>query len=408
MNQRSSLVGAASLKEPRPRANTRAPVTLEVLYHAIGVLSVRMPRHRFRMAPECDAPQGPPTQHLPPSSMNARRSHSADRILDVIKDYKLSPMPFVPYAITLSLSVAYRKWRFSQLPMFRTRGGADFKKVLPVVQELGAIWSSARINGQLGQAVMLKLDRSEMMNRDRKRAKKTADAARAKSGRNGALRGAEDQDASAGSLGGVGAENVTEPAMAHLTSAPGGSSITPPGAPSSPLTAPEPTQRAQSRGTLDTPLGPSTNFRPLPSPAASCLADRQQPQPLPLTWTTAWTADNSNSNVPANHSCFAPAKDNIPHSNPMQQPDAHLGYHCGQPDDAIPLPGDLLAQPTGPHDTSPLAGLSDGSLEDFLNDDDALFRSWDPRFAQSVDFSFSSILDPGNPFAWPEYCNYTS
>jgi hypothetical protein len=90
-----------------------------------------------------------------------------------------------------------------------------------------------------------------------------------------------------------------------------------------------------------------------------------------------------------------------------QQPDLPLAYHCSQPDDAIPLPGDMLAQPAGPHDTSPLAGLSDGSLEDFLNDDDALFRSWDPRFAQSVDFSFSSILDPGNPFAWPEYCNYT-
>jgi hypothetical protein len=47
-------------------------------------------------------------------------------------------------------------------------------------------------------------------------------------------------------------------------------------------------------------------------------------------------------------------------------------------------------------------------LDAFLADDDALFRSWDPMFAQSVDFSFSSILDPGNPFAWPEYCNYES
>ncbi|KAL2151173.1 hypothetical protein VTH82DRAFT_6271 [Thermothelomyces myriococcoides] len=126
-------------------------VTLEVFYHAISVLSVRMPRRLFRTAPECDTLQGISTHHLPPSSMNARRSHSADRILDIIKDYKLSPMPFVAYASTLSLSVAYRKWRFSQLPMFRTRGGTDFKKVLTVVQELGAIWTTARINGELGQ-----------------------------------------------------------------------------------------------------------------------------------------------------------------------------------------------------------------------------------------------------------------
>ncbi|KAH6847587.1 hypothetical protein B0I37DRAFT_341762 [Chaetomium sp. MPI-CAGE-AT-0009] len=371
-------------------------VTLEVLYHAIGVLSVRMPRHRFRTAPECDTPQGPPTHHLPPSSMNARRSHSADRILDVIKDYKLSPMPFVPYAITLSLSVAYRKWRFSQLPVFRTRGGADFKKVLPVVQELGAIWSSARINGQLGQAVMLKLDRSEILNRNRKRAKKTAEAAGSKRGRNGVLPGAEDQETEIGNLGGA-KDQDAQPARANPASAPS-STTTPPGAPCSPLVSPEPTQATQAQGVLDTSLRPSTSLRaPLPSPAASCLTDRQQSQSLPLTWTTAWTADNSNTNLPTNQPWSAAPNDNIPRPNPIQQPD-----------DAIPLPGDLLAEPAGPHDTPPLAGLSDGSLEDFLVDDDALFRSWDPRFAQSVDFSFSSILDPGNPFAWPEYCNYTS
>lgn len=337
--------------------------------------------------------------------MNARRSHSADRILDVINDYKLSPMPFVPYAITLSLSVAYRKWRFSQLPMFRTRGGADFKKVLPVVQKLGAIWSSARINGQLGQAVMLKLDRSEIMNRNRKRAK-PADTTKAKRGRSGALPGAGNQEASTECLDGFRPEDATEPAMAPSTSAPS-SSTTPPGAPSSPPMSHEPTQTVQAKGTLNTSLGPSTNFRPLPSPAGSGPTDRPPPQSLPFTWTTAWTADNHNHNVPSNHPYFAPTKDNIPQTNPTQQPDVALGYHCSQPDDAIPLPGDMLAQPAGPHDTSPLAGLSDGSLEDFLNDDDALFRSWDPRFAQSVDFSFSSILDPGNPFAWPEYCNYT-
>ncbi|KAK3292908.1 uncharacterized protein B0H64DRAFT_203005 [Chaetomium fimeti] len=380
-------------------------VTLEVLYHAIGVLSVRMPRHRFRTAPECDTPQGPPTQHLPPSGMNARRSHSSDRILDIIKDYKLSPMPFVPYAITLSLSVAYRKWRFSQLPVFRTRGGADFKKVLPVVQELGAIWSSARINGQLGQAVMLKLDRSEILKRNRKRAKKTAEASGAKGGRNGELRGAEDQEASTGGLGGVRGEDVTQPPVANPAPTPS-SSTTPPGAPSSPVMSPEPSQTTQAQGAPNITLGPSTSLRaPLPSPAASCLTERQQPQSLPLTWTTAWTADNHNSNLPTGQPCSAPPNDNIPRPNTTQQPEVPLIHHCNQPDDPIPLPGDLLTQ-SGPHDTPPLAGLSDGSLEDFLVDDDALFRSWDPRFAQSVDCSFSSILDPGNPFAWPEYCNY--
>ncbi|KAJ4287102.1 hypothetical protein N0V88_007724 [Collariella sp. IMI 366227] len=295
------------------QADHDALATLEVLYHAISVLSVRMPRHRFRNAPECDsvAGAGPRIQHLPPSSVNARRSHSADRILDVIKDYRLGPLPFVPYALALSLSVAYRKWRFSRLSMFRTRGGADFKKVLPVLQEMGKIWSSARINGQLGQAVMLKLDRKEL---NKKRAKEAAAAAKAKQQQAAAL-----------------LEN--------------------------------------------TPLPTTINENTIGQ--------------LPTTTT------------------------NVDLS----------------PDDAIPIPGDLLsiAQPTIPpesyhqnnsnasnsnsnnNDPSPLgSGLPEGNVEDFLMDDDALFRAWDPMFAQSVDFSFSSILDPGNPFAWPEYCNYGS
>ncbi|KAL2163312.1 hypothetical protein VTH06DRAFT_5369 [Thermothelomyces fergusii] len=98
-------------------------VTLEVFYHAISVLSVH---------------------------------------------YKLSPMPFVAYASTLSLSVAYRKWRFSQLPMFRARGGADFKKVLPVVQELGSErgrWLKAQEPSDGGVA-------SQVMQMDRRKKRK--------------------------------------------------------------------------------------------------------------------------------------------------------------------------------------------------------------------------------------------
>jgi hypothetical protein len=346
--------------------------------------------------------------------MNARRSHSADRILDVIKDYKLSPMPFIPYASTLSLSVAYRKWRFSRLPMFRTRGGADFKKVLPVVQELGAIWSSARINGQLGQAVMLKLDRNEILNR--KRVKKTAEAARAKRSRTGVVNEGNSQEAPTKELGQAGSLDDTQLASANPAAAQTNRTTTPPGAPSSPRIPPEPTQATQVPA-ADNNTGPPSTFRaPLPSPTTSSFTERPQQQALPLTWTTAWTADNNtnSNNLPIAQSWPIPPKDNNP---TPQQPEILPGYEYShlQPDDAIPLPGDLLAQPAAAAagfnaaDTSPLAGLSEGSsLEDFLVDDDALFRSWDPRFAQSVDFSFSSILDPGNPFAWPEYGGLTS
>ncbi|KAL2128148.1 hypothetical protein VTI74DRAFT_9608 [Chaetomium olivicolor] len=367
--------------------------TLEVLYHAIGVLSVRMPRYRFRTAPECDTVPGPRTQHLPPSSVNARRSHSADRILDVISDYKLSPMPFVPYALALSLSVAYRKWRFSQLPMFRTRGGADFKKVLPVLQELGKIWSSARVNGQLGQTVMLKLDRNEL---NRKRTKEAAEAAKAKRQQAGTL--TNDKNAQLPTAN-PSSEKRTAPSTARTAS----------NAPSSP-------RRAASTDNNGF-LGPPPSLRSsLPSPGASSAAQQAQ-HPFPLTWTTTLTTDN-NSNLTNNPSWPVRTRDDT-----LEQPPATSAYDLPLTDDAIPLPGDFLptSQPTintewnhhnsssGKNDdeTSPLgSGLPDGNIDDFLMDDDALFKAWDPRFAQSVDFSFSSILDPGNPFAWPEYCNY--
>ncbi|KAK4161756.1 hypothetical protein QBC43DRAFT_93980 [Cladorrhinum sp. PSN259] len=135
--------------------------TLEVFYHAIGVLSVRMSRDRFVSVLEQSGTSDQSYRHLPPSHVNARRSHSSDRILDVTSDYKLCPMPFVPYALSLSLSVAYRKWRFSKLPVFKTRGKADFQKVLAVLRDYGKIWGNAYLSVKLGDAVVKNLERGE-------------------------------------------------------------------------------------------------------------------------------------------------------------------------------------------------------------------------------------------------------
>lgn len=366
-----------------------------------------MPRRLFRTAPECDTLQGISTHHLPPSSMNARRSHSADRILDIIKDYKLSPMPFVAYASTLSLSVAYRKWRFSQLPMFRTRGGTDFKKVLTVVQELGAIWTTARINGELGQCVMLELDRNEVINR--KRARETVEGTRAKRARTGQLGNTDDREAS------VEAPNeAMERTQAELTTQ---------AAPALTLSSANtiiekphwlhiPRDRTDhSPGACNNGLsGATTNHRdPFVSHTASSFADRAQQRSLSSTRTSCRATDDKICH--RNHTTALPSDPLLASSGRTQpnlayQPAIPQSFGCNQSDDAIPLPRDVLDQPAGPDETSPPAGLSEDSMEDFIIDDDALFRSWDPRFAQSVDFSFSSILDLGNPFAWPEYCNY--
>ena len=129
-----------------------------------------MPRDRFKTSPQMDAITGVTYSHLPPSILNARRSHSSDRIFDIInegKRYHLSPMPFVPYALALSLTVAYRKWRFSQTPMFRARGKDNFTEILPLLAELGKVWTSARINSNLGDVVMAHVSQAEHHNRSK-------------------------------------------------------------------------------------------------------------------------------------------------------------------------------------------------------------------------------------------------
>jgi hypothetical protein len=341
-------------------ADSMCVVTLEVLYHAICVLSVRMPRHRFRTAPECDTLPCPSYQHLPPSGVNARRSHSADRILDVIQDYKLSPMPFVPYALTLSLSVAYRKWRFSRLPMFRTRGGADFKKVLPVLQEMGKIWSSARLNAQLGQAVMLKLDRNEILHR--KRPKGAAEGTRAKNSERGhdgeqeVPRNGRDGNKRASGTHIDNEKELADESSSHM--------------PTEPIAGNSIRATAYNEATVEPQPGLDAA-----APSATTASPTDQP-PLRAVWNPSANAVPSSMNDSA-----AP--------------------------DAIPIPGHFT-HPTKVVDGFPsMGGMSEYDLNSFLDDDDALFRSWDPKFAQSVDFSFSSNLDPGNPFAWPEYCNYS-
>ena len=76
-------------------------------------------------------------------------------------------MPFVPYALSLSLTVAYRKWRFSRTPLFRVRGKDDFLQTLAVLEGFGKIWTSARINSNLGNMVMARVRQLEAESRSK-------------------------------------------------------------------------------------------------------------------------------------------------------------------------------------------------------------------------------------------------
>ncbi|KAB5536334.1 hypothetical protein GE09DRAFT_971768 [Coniochaeta sp. 2T2.1] len=128
--------------------------TIEVFHHAVCALSVRQTRQAFANPPVVGADKQADYPHLPHPQLNARRSIAADRILQIVKQYDVGPMPFIPYALSISLSVAYRKWRFSQIPMFRARGRAAFMEVLPVLEKWGCVFTSARINYNLAQKVV--------------------------------------------------------------------------------------------------------------------------------------------------------------------------------------------------------------------------------------------------------------
>jgi hypothetical protein len=128
--------------------------TIEVFHHAVCALSVRQTRQDFESPPTTGADKPPDYPHLPQPLLNARRSISADRILQITKQYDVGPLPFIPYALSISLSVAYRKWRFSQIPMFQARGRESFMEILAVLEKWGCVFTSARINYNLAQKVV--------------------------------------------------------------------------------------------------------------------------------------------------------------------------------------------------------------------------------------------------------------
>lgn len=140
------------------RLHPRILTTVEVFYHAVSVLSCRQPLTEFQLTAS-------PLAHLPQPALNARRSLSADRIIEIIESCLssadgLCTLPFVPYAVALSLSVAYRKMRYSRIPMYRLRGKNRFKDVVGFLQKLGEVYTSARVNASLGVSILRELDKT--------------------------------------------------------------------------------------------------------------------------------------------------------------------------------------------------------------------------------------------------------
>ncbi|KAK7432248.1 hypothetical protein QQZ08_001193 [Neonectria magnoliae] len=139
------IVNADALKVPTPLI-----ATIETFYHAVIILSCRLPRPGTRTA----------ASTLPPPSANARRSLAAERIATAVPRDNLSPVPFVPYAVSLALSVEYRKMRHSRLPMFRARAMHSFRRNCEMLRNFGDYFWSASVVAGLGERVLKEMERA--------------------------------------------------------------------------------------------------------------------------------------------------------------------------------------------------------------------------------------------------------
>jgi hypothetical protein len=126
------------------------PATIETFYHAVIILSCRLPRPGTIIA----------ASTLPPPSANARRSLAAERIACAVPRDCLSSLPFIPYAVSLALSVEYRKMRHSRLPMFRARAMNAFRRNCDLLRVYGDHFWSARVVSGLGERVLREMERA--------------------------------------------------------------------------------------------------------------------------------------------------------------------------------------------------------------------------------------------------------
>lgn len=104
---------------------------------------------------------------LPPPSANARRSLAAERIACAVPRDCLSPVPFVPYAVSLALSVEYRKMRHSRLAMFRARAMNAFRRNIDLLRPYKNHFWSANVVTGLGERVLKEMERAaNTLNKD--------------------------------------------------------------------------------------------------------------------------------------------------------------------------------------------------------------------------------------------------
>jgi hypothetical protein len=121
--------------------------TLETFYHAVAILSCRGESRDLAARS---------------SSAQVRQSLSAARITSIAGQEfhdQLSMIPIVPYAVSLSLSVAYQNLRHTKVPMYQERARGQIQANCDLLRELGNIFWSASLMADMGEEIVREMDR---------------------------------------------------------------------------------------------------------------------------------------------------------------------------------------------------------------------------------------------------------
>ncbi|KAI1441425.1 hypothetical protein F5Y02DRAFT_422060 [Annulohypoxylon stygium] len=132
------------------RVSSSCLASLEIFYHSVAILSSQSPSENRSTA-------------LPAPATNSRRSLAADRITSIVGDEfvgQLSYLPIIPYGVSLSLSVSYRKMRHSNVPMFRNRGKKAFVANTTLLKSLDDTFWTAKAMVAMAEQVLQEMNKA--------------------------------------------------------------------------------------------------------------------------------------------------------------------------------------------------------------------------------------------------------
>lgn len=123
--------------------------TIHLFYLIVGILS-----HRTRGVKELPQEKG----------SQIRQRLYAIEVIRLMTDSKapvLHPLPILPYAVSLALSVSYQFLRQAQMTHQQIDARRDFRSCVTVLQTLRKTWSSADLMTTLGKKVLNELESAE-------------------------------------------------------------------------------------------------------------------------------------------------------------------------------------------------------------------------------------------------------